>query len=497
MTGLQLQTSSIPCIILNLIVGNDSIIASMQLGKFMYQGVVSMKQLRKCICFFCAILFLFCTGCESTKQRTEQSSSPAQSQTLAPSSHESPSASHGNPSLSSNDGESGKTLVQLYSMNDNRLEQFINDNRLMISIDTAVSGETLNAEMIAGGGPDIFIFRPEYLPNYRSYMESGAFADLNEFLNQDEDFNQANYQKAVFDSGLYQGKRCYIPIGYAPGYFYTTQENCDRYHVTLPEDGFRVMDISEQMAGFIETEHGQKPIFNDPSGRFLIDYAQQFIDYENKTANFDSEDFRKGLRLAKQIGHGLGNPAFADDLVDDEVFGRIGCYFSYPQPLNSFRMANEELNKLNKTPLIYGIKSPDGEGYVSYASYCFAINANSDKKEQAYEILKDLLGETIQNLDSFTLNFGIPVLNSAKDALLQKAQAPLPEQAQNLWKPITKEFAESYQTILDGIRTCRVFDISWMISIMQQPYQDFLADKITEDQLIQVLQQKTNLALKE
>ena len=75
-------------------------------------------------------------------------------------------------------------------------------------------------------------------------MESGAFADLNEFLNQDEDFNQANYQKAVFDSGLYQGKRCYIPIGYAPGYFYTTQENCDRYHVTLPEDGFRAVSYT-------------------------------------------------------------------------------------------------------------------------------------------------------------------------------------------------------------------------------------------------------------
>ncbi len=453
-----------------------------------------MKTFQKILSLFGILIIVFCTGCSQSEDQSTETFAPTQSA--------SPRSTLGNPSptpvaSSDNNGtDSTNERIELYisQISDSNFKDFISKNLWDVKIVEEVTSETLNAEMIAGKGPDIFIFNSDSLLNYRSFLERGAFADLNEWIGKDTDFDLSQYHSVVFDSGMYQGERAYVPIGYIPDYFYTTEELCDEYQIVLPEDGFTIAEMADLMSGYLERE--QKPLFNT-SGWFMMDYAEQFIDYENKTANFDSEEFRNGLRVAKRIADNPNEAYFSDDLLDQTVLGKTGGRWSYSEPLSRLRVFGNDLEELSYTPKIYGIKASDGNSYTASATYCFAINANSEQKEEAYQILKQLLGETTQNDQFFSSVFGIPVLNSAADALLAEAQEPWPEGRSNALVPLSEEVADSFQKIIDGIGNCRMFDMAWVIDIMQQPYQDYLDGKITEDQLIQTIQQKTNLALKE
>jgi hypothetical protein len=58
-----------------------------------------------------------------------------------------------------------------------------------VQIELIDSWEQMHVEMIASGGPDIFIFNQKIhgnlLDGYRGYIESGAFMDLNELIEKE------------------------------------------------------------------------------------------------------------------------------------------------------------------------------------------------------------------------------------------------------------------------------------------------------------------------
>jgi hypothetical protein len=110
-------------------------------------------------------------------------------------------------------------------------------------------------ELLAGGGPDIFIFDNRLLPNFKNYVKQGLFVDLNELINNDtaaDKLDLSLYNQAVLEVGQWEGKQYFIPIGFRPAYFYTTQEMCDKYDITIPEDGVSYSEMPMVFKNFIE-----------------------------------------------------------------------------------------------------------------------------------------------------------------------------------------------------------------------------------------------------
>lgn len=73
-------------------------------------------------------------------------------------------------------------------------------------------------------------------------MDSGTFADINTYLENDEEFKSDLYNEVVINSGLYNGKRYYIPISYNVLSLVSTQE-------ALDHAGFK-FDSNSDFSGF-------------------------------------------------------------------------------------------------------------------------------------------------------------------------------------------------------------------------------------------------------
>ncbi|MBQ1504146.1 MAG: extracellular solute-binding protein, partial [Oscillospiraceae bacterium] len=87
---------------------------------------------------------------------------------------------------------------------------------------------TLNAELAAGEGPDIFW---DYSFNYDfskvKSMENGVYTDLEPFFAWDDEIDLADYNEAALNAGMYMGHRYMVPLYFETMVWVTTQEVLD------------------------------------------------------------------------------------------------------------------------------------------------------------------------------------------------------------------------------------------------------------------------------
>lgn len=83
----------------------------------------------------------------------------------------------------------------------------------------------IQTQTMAGEGPDIFLLPAQYesddiesreplFSNINKVMSSGVLLDLTPYLEEDKSFQRENYQKAILQSGVYEGKQYVLPLCY-------------------------------------------------------------------------------------------------------------------------------------------------------------------------------------------------------------------------------------------------------------------------------------------
>lgn len=213
-----------------------------------------------------------------------------------------------------------------------------------------------------------------------------------------------------------------------PSYFFTTQELYDSYLTDIPENRMKFSDAPEKMEDYKNIE--QRPLVFDKYQLLLRTwlgyFSDLFIDYSTGTCNFRSEEFRNGMECVKQ-------GAFFEDEVDvsspDEALINRQCLsffdcnqFSSGVSLIQISYMKFMLKDVGQDAVFFGCRDELQEGYVSHPTYCFAINQNSSRKQKAYQILKELLSESMQMKVKFMSCFGIPVSIRAQEKVLEQAE---------------------------------------------------------------------------
>ena len=69
----------------------------------------------------------------------------------------------------------------------------------------------ISAEIMSGSGPDIIISQFGKM-NANKMMRSGAFEDLNEFIENDPEFDLSKYNANVLKGGQVEGKQYIMPL---------------------------------------------------------------------------------------------------------------------------------------------------------------------------------------------------------------------------------------------------------------------------------------------
>lgn len=146
-----------------------------------------------------------------------------------------------------------------------------------------------NIELTTGNIPDIIITPASMQTN--SYILKGLFADLNEFMDNDPDFNRADYLPSLFEIFDRSGKMYELSPLFL---IYAIQAKT----ADVGTDIFWTLD---EFASFIESKPDSKYIIGEMSKRdFIIKMVQTlFINPVSGDIKFDRSEFYKILSIAE------------------------------------------------------------------------------------------------------------------------------------------------------------------------------------------------------
>ncbi len=279
----------------------------------------------------------------------------------------------------------------------------------VVNIGDEEYGTLLATELAAGQGPDlVFSFGAE-LPDLYKTVSTGVFADLNNFILSDEDFDLGEYVTEVMDGGMFAGKRAFLPVEYGVPLLTTTQEILDNAGLT-PEDFEDYDGFLRSMEAYSAFCDGEQYPFVDlglEPTRFALQYFLKYgglelIDYETRTLAIDKEAFRKVLDTLRKIAPGSiredsGVASSAGIKIMGEALTQAECLFNnYHSGANStFFYERATVASHGQTPLVFVL--PDCRGGVTADILSIAaIPTGSENQRNAWRLLKILLSAEIQ-----------------------------------------------------------------------------------------------------
>ena len=275
----------------------------------------------------------------------------------------------------------------------------------------------ISAEIMSGSGPDIII-GSFYGMNANKMMRSGAFADLNEFLEADPEFDLSKYNANVLKAGQVEGKQYIMPLTYKLPLVLTTQELLDK-------TGFDISTAGNYNA-FLEEclKYRQANIPGAPKlamNNYIMPYLADAVDYDTGEVKINTPENRETIRLNYEA---IASQRGA------EGYGVIGGGISFALPL----LENQSLFTHSFMPLVYHFDSYralkdvgtpvmtavcDAEGrLMAEIVDSVAINANSPNKQNAYAFIKLMLDglSSEQQISGMT---EIPISNEAVESYLE------------------------------------------------------------------------------
>ena len=247
----------------------------------------------------------------------------------------------------------------------------------------------ISAEIMSGSGPDIIISEFDRM-NANKMMRSGAFADLNEFLENDPEFDLSKYNANVLKGGQVEGKQYIMPLTYRLPLVLTTQELLDK-------TGFDI-STADNYNAFLEEclKYKQANIPGAPElslDYYMHPYLADAVDYDTGEVKINTPENRETIRL---------NYEAVASLSDAEGYGRGGFYAQKifeneamlpqaTQPASLYMISYRAL-KGTATPVMAAVRDAEGRLMAEIHEYAM-INANSPNQENAYAFLKLLMSD--------------------------------------------------------------------------------------------------------
>ncbi|MUG66427.1 extracellular solute-binding protein [Paenibacillus campinasensis] len=315
--------------------------------------------------------------------------------------------------------QEGKTVVTLsvqqasplYETAEKKFEEKYPDIDLQIKVieDYEQYQKTTSTEILSGKGPDIF--ETNGLP-VKDYVNKNLLLNMDGFIEQDETLNKSEWQINIMDAiksddGLYA-----MPFGFRLRAFVGDGDilemtSIDDKHWTWKE----FEEISKEL-GANGAERRYAMANEAPDFRMqelMVDRYAEFVDTEGKTAIFDSPLF---LDAMKQIKEMYDHKVMTSESAD------VGKQMFYSTVLGSPADFINDLHAYFPNPRL--LQKPEQTGGTRIVlSSQFAIQANSQVKEEAWKFISFMLSEEGQSLQE---RQGFSLLKSVNEKQLNDIQ---------------------------------------------------------------------------
>ncbi|MCX8131361.1 MAG: extracellular solute-binding protein [Clostridia bacterium] len=373
---------------------------------------------------------------------------------------------------------------------------------------------TLATEVMAGEGPDVVIFKPDFFNSLRKTLSSGAFCDMNELIKGDKGFNLSDYNEKVLNAGNIEGKRYFIPLRYDIDMFATSKKILEKNNIKIEEGNWTWNTLGEYVRQFLKKNPTKKFFDSNFSFKNILKNCEiELVDYKNKKSYFSSKEFIGLLKVYKDIEKAIGTDEdYQKYSTPAGLLGNNAAVMITERGLGSPErlMSSNSLYKsvlgedmeLLAMPTCTGVKSVTPE-----ISDLVAINSKCKDKKSAFEFVKLLLSKDLQKtLDSHgnpNITIGYPVnlkayIEDAEYYSSDKAKGMEYNYGSGSFKsiPLTKNLTDRISSLVERAEIRMAHD-SQIGKIVNETLNDYLAVKKTAEQAAREMDDKVMLFLNE
>lgn len=357
----------------------------------------------------------------------------------------------------------------------------------------------LRLELISGEGPDL-ICTGEF-GNLEVLTAMGCLVDLYPYLEQDADITKGdlwNIELLELDGKLVQ---------IAPEFYLTTHYGTqDAYG---EEPGWTL----EECLARLESAESPQDILGNITGKafvanFIRDYAKTHVDYENALCDFNTEEFRAILEVAKAIDFISDDPNVYSTLTQtQQEFFTVYPEVIYPCRISGLSEFTSFLNTTAGIPInLMGMPTSEGNGAYAAFPQPISVCSFTEHPQECWEFLKYLITNEYLLEDTTVFPLYLPYLETQiEDAIVEKVsrsqenpQSMLSSVAlgQTVTPKFTEEEAELLHYLLDGGPSLYGYD-PVVSPIVFEELEGYLLGQRTAEETIDLIENRVRIYLSE
>ena len=279
----------------------------------------------------------------------------------------------------------------------------------------------------------------------------------------------------------------------------STEERLKNFDIK-ENNGFSLTysNFSDVFENYFLNDEGYSFVSNELSDFLWFDYPMQlfcrflnsYVDFENKAVYFDTDEFKDNLDVMMQmltISQKNNTNELFDGLYINRSFPLMAGNYSYYQ-------------SINETPVVFRGLTKNKDVNSAHIQAGYAINNNTQLKEQALAFIKYTLSDEIQEIGataSGSLSF--PVNMSVYDNA--KLVAGSRTDDNNKIIGIDNDFMKAYIDIADNVNACTLYrDVShsyYNDNVIGDIVDNYIHKGISKDKFIRQLSAATEIYLTE
>lgn len=348
----------------------------------------------------------------------------------------------------------------------------------------------INKDASAGNLPDILLVSSQFPVDV--YIGKNLLVDLKEYMNNDPEFDSDNLLDNVVSAYTVEDKV----------YQLVPMFQLDTVVIKSSLAEGKTSWDADELAEFWNKMGKDKDLTAD-SGR--TEFAQKllsctgdsFINWDNGTCNFETEEFYRVLRLLKDIPENRPDGS----KYESTYWGIYANEEALIKPVSLYSMDAYTFDIRGSFPdgaTFIGYPSNDGNGSVIKPVLSFAISNYSKCKEGAWEFVKGFFTDEFMDNNCVDYSFGFPNSKRAIDESITKLLNTKNdfELGGVTPKPITKEETDVYKDFILSVNK-PYRDDSAVVQIFNEETAPYFSGLKTEEQVAEVIQGRISLLLAE
>ena len=354
-----------------------------------------------------------------------------------------------------------------FNRNSNEYRLQVNDYQKFSKYedDTYNSGAfQLNNDLASGNVPDILVGSSEV--NMTSFAAKNILADLTTYFENDADIKREDYFENILDLGKYKGKLCQVFAGFSISALAGPESKLGKEANLTHEDLFA---LKKNGNVFYEKTSRERLV-----SELLKTNLAEYVDFENKTCDFDNERFSGIIDLVTEEGSEADEEELyaKEDMMNGELeevsrFKDNKCQLDLVDIYNFSPLLELQQGALGEAATIKGYPSENGSGIVVLPNMTFAICEKSKNKDAAWDFIREFFTEEYQNEMNGEYISTFPVRKSSFDDVIAKGKNPesyqyyqvtKPDGSYAEMKPLDDATAEKFRKAVESADRCVLSD---------------------------------------